>query len=223
MRYSWLLLIPAALSVAATRTDFLPCKMGVPLSCALLLVAVAGNSQRKQMVIIPVAFAFGASAVGDYFLSNKLDSATYFVWGIAAFFIAHLGYLAYSIKVGQLHWRSLWLLWLGYLIYFILYLYPAIDSPVLSLSVLIYLLISCVVLSAALGMQTGGVNKWGFALGVVLIVVSDTLISLNEFLQCRQFNSLILPTYYLAHLSISLSLMSRLAEIDSRGAAKTGV
>jgi hypothetical protein len=41
--------------------------------------------------------------------------------------------------------------------------------------------------------------------------LSDTIISFNEFLGYRELNSLILPTYYLAHLTITTSLLLRRA------------
>lgn len=108
-----------------------------------------------------------------------------------------------------MQWTALWWLLIGYLAYFILLLYPAIDETVLSVAVLAYLLVSCFVLAAALGIQQGGLAKWGYVMGMALIVGSDTLISVGEFLHYRKFNWLILPTYYLAHLVISLALMSR--------------
>ncbi len=207
MRFSWLLLIPTSLGVAATVTDILPFKMGVPLSCALLLLLVSRQKTADRRAIAPVVGAFFFSAIGDYFLSNKVDSAAYFISGIAAFFVAHIGYLSFSLKTGRLQRSALMTLLTGYVAYFISYLYPAIDDAVLSAAVLAYLLISCFALAAALGMRTTGAAKWLYVLGILLIVVSDTFISLNEFLGYRSFNSLILPTYYLAHLAISLALI----------------
>jgi uncharacterized membrane protein YhhN len=207
MRFSWLLLIPASLGVAATVTDFLPFKLGVPLSCVFLLLLVSSQKPADRREIAPVVVALTFSAIGDYFLSNKLDRATYFVIGIAAFFVAHIGYLSFALKTGRLQSYALLTLLCGYLAYFVWYLYPSIDDSVLSLAVLAYLLISCFALAAALGMPTTGAGKWLYVLGILLIVVSDTLISLNEFLSYRPLNSLILPTYYLAHLAITLAIM----------------
>jgi uncharacterized membrane protein YhhN len=200
-------LIPASLGVAATVTDLVPFKMGVPLSCVLLLLLVSSRKAADRRAIAPVIGALLFSAIGDYFLSNKLDSATYFVIGIAAFFVAHIGYLSFSLKTGRLQRSALVSLLCGYLAYFVWYLFPSIDDSVLSVAVLAYLLISCFALAAALGMQTTGAAKWLYVLGILLIVVSDTFISLNEFLSYRALNFLILPTYYLAHLAITLALI----------------
>jgi hypothetical protein len=45
--------------------------------------------------------------------------------------------------------------------------------------------------------------------GIVLVVFSDTIISFKEFLDYDGLNWLILPTYYLAHLAITLSILIR--------------
>jgi hypothetical protein len=42
-----------------------------------------------------------------------------------------------------------------------------------------------------------------------LILFSDTIIALKEFTGYNELNFLILPTYYLAHISITFSVMHR--------------
>ncbi len=208
MRFSWLvLLIPALLGIAATVTDYLPFKVGVPLCCALLLLVACGWRRQRTADTAFVIVAFVFSAIGDFFLSNKSGNETYFVIGIAAFFLAHLGYLSYALKNGRLHKVALAALLAGYLVYYVFALRTSIASPVLSMAVLMYLLISCFALAAALGLEDSGASKWLYAFGILMIVVSDTLISFNEFLKFRTFNQFILPTYYLAHLSITLALI----------------
>lgn len=205
------LLIPTILAVIATQTDYLPAKMGVPLACAfiLLLVLRPGWDKTSQAItdVYWVIAAFVFSAAGDYFLSNKSGQEIYFVIGIGLYLVAHLGYLGFAWRNGRLHWPVLGLLLLIYVSYYLLLLNPAIDDLVLSLSVLAYLLISCLVLAVAAGLRLSQPMKGVFILGITLIVLSDTIISFTEFLQYRDLNWLILPTYYLAHLSISLALL----------------
>ena len=50
-----------------------------------------------------------------------------------------------------------------------------------------------------------------YVAGIVLVVFSDTIISFKEFLDYHALNGLILPTYYLAHLAITLSILIRFA------------
>ena len=106
-------------------------------------------------------------------------------------------------------WRVLGILLGLYLLYYVFCLRPAIKSLELALAVLFYLLISCVAFSAAWGMRMRPLLKWPFIAGIGLIVFSDTLISFNEFLRWKQWNWLILPTYYLAQLCVSWTVLAQ--------------
>ncbi|MFZ1397436.1 MAG: lysoplasmalogenase [Candidatus Promineifilaceae bacterium] len=206
----WLLLLPLAVGVAATQTDYLPFKMAVPSLCALILLwAYQGLPPGSRQDVAAVVLAFVFSAVGDYFLSNKSGTEIYFVVGIGLYFVAHLGYLAYAWRNGRIHRPILGVLLVGYLLYYVVSLNPAIGDPVLSGAVLLYLLISCLALAVAAGLTLPAEQKWLYVFGIGMIVLSDTAISFNEFLGYRAFNWLILPTYYLAHLTVSLSLLLR--------------
>ena len=211
MRLGFLLLIiPTCLAVAADRIGYLPFKMGVPLVCAALLLICFCRNLRQRPDLWYVVAAFVFSAIGDYFLSNKRGNESYFVIGIAAFFVAHLGYLGFSLCHGRLHRVALAMLLIGYVPYFIFALRPAIPDPTLFVAVLLYLLVSCVGLAAAWGLQLKPAGKWLYVFGILMIVVSDTFISFNEFLKFRTFNDWILPTYYLAHLTVTASVLTTL-------------
>lgn len=205
----WLLLLPLAVGVAANQTDYLPFKMAVPSLCAFILLWAYRGQRAYRLDVAAVVLAFVFSAVGDYFLSNKSGTEIYFVVGIGMYFVAHLGYLAYAWRNGRIHRIVLGILLLGYLIYYFVSLNPAIADPVLSGAVLLYLLISCLALAVAAGLTLPAEQKWLYVFGIAMIVLSDTAISFNEFLDYRAFNWLILPTYYLAHLTVSLSLLLR--------------
>lgn len=208
----WLLLLPLAVGIAATQTDYLPFKMAVPSLCALILLWAYQGQPAYRLDVAAVVLAFVFSAVGDYFLSNKSGNELFFVVGIGMYFVAHLGYLAYAWRNGRIHRLVLGVLLVGYLIYYVVSLNPAIADPVLSGAVLLYLLISCLALAVAAGMTLPAEQKWLYVFGIAMIVLSDTAISFNEFLDYRAFNWLILPTYYLAHLTVSLSLLLRQRE-----------
>jgi uncharacterized membrane protein YhhN len=202
-----LLAVPAALAVLAVKTGFLPFKVGVPAACGLILIVHAVQRAPGGWQSAWLVAAFVCSMAGDAFLSNKGGRESYFVTGIGAYLFAHVGYLVYALLNGRLHGLALGLLLAGYLAYYVLVLRPAIDAPVLSLAVLIYLVISCVTLAAAVGMRLPPWVKACYVAGIALIVLSDTLISFNEFLHDRTFNAWILPTYDLAQISITLSVL----------------
>ena len=203
-----LLIVPAVLGALALRTDDLPFKLGVPIACSAILVIRYGRTLGSDRKVGWVLAAFAFSALGDYFLSTKGGRASLFVAGIGAYLVAHLGYLAFSLAKGNPNWLALAFLLAGYLTYYAWRLRPAIASSALSLAVLLYLLVSCASLAAALGMRLAGLPKAWYVVGIALILLSDTFISFNEFLAYRQFNWLVLPTYYVAQISITASVLS---------------
>jgi uncharacterized membrane protein YhhN len=218
-----LLLGPVLVAVIALRTGYLPFKLGVPGCCALILCfelrRVPSASSRELWALI---WAFVMSMIGDWFLSNRSGREHYFEAGIGAFFLAHVGYLGYALMKGRLHRLSLGVLLLIFVPYYRMWLAPAIEGAMLNAAVFLYLLISCVALAAAIGMSQGGAIKWLYVAGIGLVVFSDTIISFKEFLSYHGLNALILPTYYLAHLVITLSILIRFTPADSTPAHSSG-
>lgn len=202
------LVLPGAAAGLALWTGRLPFKLAVPGLCALILIeAMRRNAAPRRAAIWAVVAAFGMSMIGDYFLSSRRGHSHYFEAGIAAFLVAHLGYLRYSLAHGKLDWRALGLLLTMFVAYFGLALAPAIESRVLWDAVLAYLTVSCIGLAAAVGLDQPGPIKGLYIAGIGLIVFSDTLISFSEFLGWRELNAWILPTYYLAHLCITAAVL----------------
>ncbi len=173
----------------------------------LLLLYFRQLPKAKDIIFLMSAFLF--SIVGDWFLSNRHGDANMFVYGIAFYFLAHFGYLLYAMLNGGFS-RIFTLALLGaFLLFFAFVLYPSIDNKVLMAAVLVYLVISCLSLGAAVGLKSSGLEKWAYVFGVFLILLSDTIIAFKEFVGYRDLDYLILPTYYLAHISITLSLIRR--------------
>ncbi len=206
------LALPVCLAVIANQTGYLPFKLGVPLVCAFLLLVHFRENMQQRLDVWCVIGAFVFSAIGDYFLSNRRGHESFFIFGIAAFFVAHLGYLGFSLRNGRLHRTALCVLLAGYLPYFILALRPAITDPILFVAVLLYLLVSCVGLAAAAGLRLRPTGKWLYVFGILMVVVSDTFISFSEFLKYHALNDWILPTYYLAHLAVTASVVTTLRD-----------
>jgi uncharacterized membrane protein YhhN len=205
----WLLVIPLGLAIAAVLTGGLMVKLGVALGCAGILLWTGLQSRQTEAADLGwVIAALALSAGGDWFLSNRGQRESYFLVGIGLFFGAHIGFLKFCWRRGRANRITLGSLLGAYLPYYWFWLRPAIPSSPLKAAVLAYLLISCLALSVACGLRVRPVVKVGFVLGIGLLVFSDTLISMNEFLKWRQGNRLILPTYYLAHLCISWAALT---------------
>ncbi|MDD2475114.1 MAG: lysoplasmalogenase [Dysgonamonadaceae bacterium] len=172
-----------------------------------LFLYIKKHPQTKDILILMLAFAF--SIVGDWFLSNKHGNTDKFIYGIVFFFFAHVGYLLYALINGNVKWKFSVILLALYLLFFILKLLPTFNNLIFMLAVLIYLIVSCFSLGVAVGLKGNLVSKWGYVFGIFLILFSDTIIAYKEFIGYQELNFLILPTYYLAHISIVFSLMKR--------------
>lgn len=162
----------------------------------------------KEVWMIVAAFLF--SIAGDWFLSHSNNDSLMFSKGIALFFFAHIGYLSYALFNGKIKWLTTSILLIVFLIYFFVLLYPTFDDTVLMIASLIYLFISCLSFGASLGMKGDSVVKWTYVFGIFLVLFSDTIISLTDFLGYESLGFLILPTYYLAHIIITFSLMRKI-------------
>lgn len=202
-------LLPLFFSVLAVLGFGFAYKAAVTLSCLLIIFLSLKEriTQLSNTWYIILAFVF--SIIGDWFLSNKGDSFLMFAAGIGLYFLAHAGYLVYALKNGTLHQVFTGIVLLVYLVFFILVLWPAIEEPVLLAAVLIYLLISCISVGAAVGIRASANEKWSFIAGIILILFSDTIISFKEFTAYQELNYLILPTYYAAHLLITFALVKK--------------
>jgi uncharacterized membrane protein YhhN len=204
-----LLLIPAISAILALQGFGFLFKSGTAGAGILILLFLYFKKlpQAKDILMLMAAFAF--SIVGDWFLSNKHGDTGMFVYGIAFFFLAHIGYLFYALMNGKVKWKFTAILLAAYLVFFFLKLFPTFNDSILMWAAFIYLVISCFSLGAAVGLDGNPLSKWAYVFGIFLILFSDTIIAYREFVGYKELNFLILPTYYLAHIAIVFSLMKR--------------
>jgi hypothetical protein len=206
----YLLLIPLVLAFFAAAGYGFFFKAAVTGSCIAILLFLYRNLLKRMPDIWFVIAAFFLSIAGDWFLSNKGDSLMTFSAGIGFYFMAHVGYLWFAMRNGRIHKLFTVIVVAGFLLFFYLKLLPAIDDIVLLNAVLIYLLISCFSLGAAFGIRISPVVRWSYFAGISLILFSDTIIALTEFTSYSALNFLILPTYYAAHITLTLALIRRM-------------
>lgn len=174
----------------------------ITLSC-MLIALISGAHARMFMC---AAFVF--SVIGDFFLTHKGISKDSYLYGIGGFFLAHAGFLIYALMNAKIRPFSVWLafvLMLPYGIYLIRKLIPALPSLPMQVAVTAYMLISIFVFSCAFSMTGAALKKLSFIIGIGMILFSDTLISLSDFLGYRKWDRFILPAYYLCHILVSFS------------------
>jgi hypothetical protein len=148
------------------------------------------------------------SIAGDWALKHRGGDVRMFVWGIALFFVAHAGFLAFCLRSGKIRWKLLAALAAGYGAFFAWKLLPAISDAMLLTAVLCYVQISCLSLAAAPGLRLSLPARWLFTAGIACIVFSDTLIACCEFLYiCGLYDILMMPTYYAAHILITAAVI----------------
>jgi len=204
----FLLAAPIVLAVLALNGYGFFFKSGTAGSGILILLFIYFKKTNRNKDLWMLIGAFGFSIAGDWFLSNMKENSGIFVTEIALYFIAHFGYLTYAVYNGKINKVFTGLLLIGFLVFYFITLFPAIEGGIMKSAVLIYLLISCLSLGAAVGLKTNVLVKWSYTFGIALILFSDTVISFKEFVGYNGLNYLILPTYYLAHISIIFSVLT---------------
>jgi uncharacterized membrane protein YhhN len=204
-----LLLFSLISAIVALITSNFIFKSGTAGIGIIILLILNFRKVKPSKVTWLIAGAFLFSITGDWFLTNMNGDPMMFSKGIAMFFFAHIGYLLFALFNGRIRWRFTGLLLAAFLVFYFTMLYPTFKDKVLMLAALIYLLVSCLSMGAAAGIKSDPVVKWAYAFGIFLILFSDTVISLKEFLGYNMLNFMILPTYYLAHISITFSLIRK--------------
>jgi len=204
-----LLLIPAISAILALNHFGFFFRSGSAGGGILIILLLYFNRLRSSKDVWMILMAFLFSIGGDWFLAHRHGDPKIFIAGIALFFIAHIGYLSFALMNGRLHRTATIIVLTGYLILFFLKLYPGITGKTLMFAALAYLLVSCFSLGAALGLKAEYWIKLAYIFGIFLILFSDTIIAFREFTGYKEFDFLVLPTYYLAHISITFSLMKR--------------
>lgn len=202
-------LIPLTLAILALNNFGFFFKSGTAGVGILILLFAYRSKFDKNTDVWMVIVAFAFSIAGDWFLSNMNGDANMFVSGIALFFVAHVGYLSYALMNGKITWIFTGIVLTGFLIFYFISLFPSIDEDIINIAAFIYLLISCFSMGAAVGIEAKPMIKWSYVFGILLVLFSDTIISLKEFVGYTDLNFLILPTYYLAHISITFSLFRK--------------
>lgn len=210
--YSWIyLLLPVQfiLAILALLGHGFVFQSGTAGVAILVLLLLLLNRQLPVKEAIPLIFAFLCSICGDWFLSHRYGESIRFVYGVACFFCAHVGFLWYALLRGKVRWKFTVILLAVYLLFYFVMLYPNFTDKATMFAVLAYLLISGVSMGAAVGIRGNRISRLTFAIGVGLLLFSDTIIGLREFAGYTSLGKLILPTYYLCHICITYSVLVR--------------
>jgi alkenylglycerophosphocholine/alkenylglycerophosphoethanolamine hydrolase len=163
---------------------------------SLAVLAFAGIPGRKGK-LIGVGLLF--SGAGDIIL--EIDGTGLFVYGLGAFLIAHLFYIAAFIRQPEIS-RSRLPVPLAICVYGVIMgvvLFPHLGDMLIPVAV--YLLI---VLGMGISAALGTTNHSLVVAGAALFILSDSFIAINRFLVPVPLSGLlIMTTYYMAQFLIT--------------------
>ena len=207
-------LVPAALYTIYAATEIYISRALIIvflLGLSIWLIASAPRERRdKYMKFIPAAFAF--SILGDLLLHTAhVKGAAFFIAGVAAYFIAHLSYIGFTMRRGGVNGWMFALLCLIFGLYFIFLLVPGIESTGIRIAVFLYILVSAFSVSTASAMPFGPTMdrtaKILTLCGICSLVVSDILLSLHDFAGISTGYILMLPLFYLSQVLVTCALV----------------
>ena len=213
MKKYWPLAVPVVLYTAFAITDifWFRCAIIVFLLAYVtwLLWTRVPSSIRGKNSFVAAAFFF--SIFGDLCLHFDEGRPAVFIAGVALYFIAHLSYIGFSIRNGKINWWIMGALTIFFTLYFIFFLYPNIESIGILIAVFLYILVSCVSVSAAAAIPLGkSMDKLAKGLvigGISSLLFSDFILSLHDFVGISTGYFLMLPTFYLSQMLITAALI----------------
>ncbi len=193
-----------------------------PSLVLVLLIYFVHESKDLGSVGRWIAGALVFSWLGDILLLIEKRHEFLFIYGLLAFLVAHICYVAYFLKVGKLN-RSNYsvrpiplLTTLAYSLIFYFYLFPALSE--MKIPVLIYTTVISGMLIAGFHAFD---NKGAFAriclAGIVLFVLSDSILALNRFVFAVPLGSVfVMITYALGQLLITEGSLRNLKHLKLR-------
>jgi len=195
------------------------------LCCAAAMVLLKLFVPRSSKWLWALAGSFLISIAGDWFLRSP-SSDRDFIWGIAGYFFAHAGFLIYAWKFITGRRKFSWIVLAVILAPFLSFYFVSLwatqalrNNLLLALAALIYLLISCLTLTASIDVKSGWRPSWtwGYALGIACLLASDTLIALNSFVGIRSTGRYILPLFYASYVLIAGSVILKNLFLEGHG------
>ena len=194
--YAALLAIPLAAAALRCVRPWFALNAIVSLSCAAIVLAVRG-------AVSPLFFGLIVSVAADWFMAHKAGRTGWYLCGIGGFFAAHALFLwdvLLDASLAPLPFLAFALLAAGYGLYLARRILPRVSDARMRLAIVLYMLIS----AASLGFSLAAPGA-ARTLGLLCIVLSDTLIAESDFAGNRAAGTWILPTYFLCHILLALS------------------
>ena len=196
-KFNYLLILYIIFSVINVGMEYWYIRWGIFLTKPLLLLLLSiyfyqstrsyPSSFRKYLLGGLIFSIFGDSFL--MFVEQNPDVPQFFMLGLGSFLMAHVFYLLAFAKIPQALTKGFlvqkkWVI-LFFVLYFIgnvLFLWPAVPAD-LKIPVTVYVL--AIISMATMGANLKGVISSrlfnGLFLGILLFVISDSLVAINKF------------------------------------------
>jgi len=168
----------------------------------ILAVKTLGSTKDCRFFILGLVFSAGGDFILDY------DRQNWFIFGLGAFFIAHLFYLA-SLKpwvksLKQPQYLAIFSLYIGYGAGMLWLLFDGLGP--LFIPVVAYM--SILLLMALATVLSKKSNTW-LIMGGISFVLSDSLIGFDKFyMPIENVHIAIMVSYYFAQFSLFIGFLS---------------
>ena len=184
------------------------------LLCTLTLWFLCSTQKNKLQKTVLAALLF--SLTGDVLLIFQSTSASFFIYGLVSFLMAHIFYIiAFNIIRNQNDIGIKAALLLPITAYYFLLIYLLFTHlGGLKVPVMVYGIVISAMLFVALHLlyKRKKVNQY-IVIGAILFVASDSLLAINKFYQAFELAGvLIMLTYSLAQYCIIKGMMNYLTK-----------
>ena len=210
-RLLWMISIIASLAYLIIPGDLpfqfraLVKALGVGLLCALALRQAVQSGRSRDAYGLALALAF--STLGDIFLAWRFTNA--FVFGLAAFLLAHLTYLVLFVNRWRRPLRPPIIRLVGsaafliFCLFFSQWLSPSLGN--LAVPVMIYV---CAITLMVVSSLWADFSTRLVVLGATLFMISDSILAADKFrLEIPWSSTLIWITYYLGQYGIAIGFL----------------
>ena len=165
----------------------------------LILIYVSKTQLEKLKLDQPFVIGLVLSFFGDLFLLFEWG----FLLGLGSFLMAHVFYIiSFKNKVQHQIWKFWPIILSLYAAILLVFLYPYLNE--MKIPVAIYAVVICTMMYSAIK-----TNNRNLIIGALLFVISDTLLSVNLFVQSFLIlNFLVMITYILAQWFLVKGILS---------------
>ncbi len=175
------------LDIIGTATNLIALQISAkPLLIPVLIIYLFYSFPQvagKWMIYVALIF----STLGDIFLLFEFMQPSFFIFGVAAFLLAHVFYISYFFRIksyfGSLFKKQPWWLLLIYSYCFglLLLIFPGLGDMEIPVTIYAIVLSAMLFSSVHVYLKVQSPSNKYFVAGAILFVLSDSMLAINKF------------------------------------------